>query len=163
MELRDDEVILRPPLAEDVDAIVVACSDDEIVRFIPMMPTPYERPHAESWIDQCDKAWRDGGACPFAIVDSVSAQLVGAIEFRPTDGSIGYWVAGDARGRGIATRALRLVCNWRSERPLQLVTHPSNLASQRVAQKAGFRRVGMTPHEPHFRDGTTEAVLFELA
>jgi len=163
MELRGDGILLRPPLADDVDAIVAACSDAEIVRFIPMMPAPYERSDAEWWIDQSERAWQNGDACTFAIVDPGLAQLVGAIEFRPADGSIGYWVAHSARGRGMATRALRLICEWRSERPLQLVTHPTNLASQRVAEKAGFRRVGMIPHEPQFRDGTTEAVRFELA
>jgi RimJ/RimL family protein N-acetyltransferase len=97
------------------------------------------------------------------IVDAGSDRLLGAIEFRPADGTIGYWVAAGARGRGVATRALRLVCDWRSERPLRLMTHPDNVASQRVAEKAGFRRVGRTEHRPAFRDGLTEAVLFELA
>jgi RimJ/RimL family protein N-acetyltransferase len=93
-----------------------------------MLPNPYTRADAESWID-----------------------------------TIGYWVAAAARGRGVATRALRLVCEWRQERPLRLVTHPRNVASQRVAEKAGFRCVGKCPHEPVFRDGTAEAVRFELS
>jgi RimJ/RimL family protein N-acetyltransferase len=42
------------------------------------------------------------------------------------------------------------------------MTHPANVASQRVAEKVGFRRVGVTPHEPRFRDGVAEAILFRL-
>src|SRR5215813_4826488 len=103
MELRGEGILLRPPVAEDVDAIVAACSDDEIVRFIPMVPTPYERSDAEWWVDQSEGAWQNGDAYPFAIVDPGPARLVGAIEFRPADGSIGYWVARSARGRGMAT------------------------------------------------------------
>lgn len=83
-------------------------------------------------------------------------------ELHAAAGSVGYWIAAGARNRGIATRAVRLVCEWWPERPLHLTTHPDNIASQRVAEQAGFRRVGTTPHEPRFRDGTTEAVLFEL-
>ena len=49
-----------------------------------------------------------------------------------------------------------------TERPLWLMTHPDNRGSQRVAEKAGFRRVGLERHDPPFRDGTTEAVKFEL-
>jgi RimJ/RimL family protein N-acetyltransferase len=162
VELRGGDLLLRPPDDGDVEAIVAACSDDEIVRFIPLMPTPYERSDAQWWIERCSEVWRDGEACPFAIVDAGSGAFLGAIEFRPADSSIGYWIAAGARGRGTATRALQLICRWRSERPLQLVTHPDNVASQRVAEKAGFLRIGMTPHEPHFRDGTAEAVLFEL-
>jgi RimJ/RimL family protein N-acetyltransferase len=162
VELRDDDLLLRPPVADDIDAIVAACSDDEIARFIPMIPAPYKRADAEWWIDRCAWAWGNGEACPFAIVEAGSDELVGAIEFRPADATVGYWVAARARGHGLATQALQLICAWRSERPLQLVTHPANLASQRVAVKAGFRRITLVPHEPAFRDGTREAVLFEL-
>jgi RimJ/RimL family protein N-acetyltransferase len=162
VQLRDDEILLRPPAPVDADALVAACSDDDIVRFIPLMPSPYERSDADRWIDRCAQARRAGEAFPFAIVDQTSDRLVGAIELRPADGSIGYWVAASARGRGTATRALRLICDWRPERPLRLVTHPANHASQRVAEKVGFARLGPVPHEPQFRDGTTDALLSQL-
>jgi RimJ/RimL family protein N-acetyltransferase len=162
MELRGEDLLLRPPRVDDAGAIVAACSDEEILRYIPLMPVPYVRADAEWWIDRAGQAWRDGSACPFAIVDAGSGALLGAIEIRPRRGDIGYWIAPEARGRGVATRALGLVCEWRAERPLWLVTHPDNIGSQRVAEKAGFRRVGLQPHEPIFRDGTTEAVRFEL-
>jgi len=162
VEIRGDHILLRPPALADLDAIVAACSDDEIARFIPLMPVPYRRSDAEWWVDRCVQAWRDGEAFPFAIVDPASDRLAGAIEFRPVDGSIGYWVAAAARGSGLATRALQLVCEWRPGRPLQLVTHTANTASQRVAEKNGFRRIGVVTHEPAFRDGTAEAVLFRL-
>ena len=64
MELRDDDILLRRPDAADVDAIVAACSDEEIVRYIPLMPVPYERADAEWWIDRAEQAWLDGRACP---------------------------------------------------------------------------------------------------
>jgi RimJ/RimL family protein N-acetyltransferase len=162
MELRGDDLLLRPPRAEDTDAIVAACSDEEIVRYIPLMPVPYARADAEWWIDRAEDVWRDGSACPFVIADAGSGALLGAIEIRPRRGDIGYWIAAEERGRGVATGALGLICEWHTERPLWLVTHPENLASQRVAEKAGFRRVGLQPHEPVFRDGTTHALRFEL-
>jgi len=162
MELRGEDILLRPPQPDDADAIVAACSDEQVVRYIPLMPVPYSRADAEWWIDRAEEVWRDGSACPFVIVDAGSGALLGVIEIRPRRRDIGYWIAPGARGRGVGTRALGLVCEWRAERPLWLVTHPQNLASQRVAEKAGFRRVGLQPHEPHFRDGTAEAVRFEL-
>jgi RimJ/RimL family protein N-acetyltransferase len=163
VELRGDDFLLRPPSIEDVDAIVAELRDEEIVRFIPLIPSPYERKDAEGWIDHAREAWADGSACPFVIVDRGSGQLLGAIEIRPLRGDIGYWIAARARGRGLATGALRLICEWRTERPLWLMTHPDNLASQRVAEKAGFQRTGMADHLPAFRDGLAEAVRFELS
>jgi RimJ/RimL family protein N-acetyltransferase len=64
------------------------------------------------------------------------------------------------------TAAVRAAVEWaRTEHGIHrlfLTTHPDNLASQRVAERAGFVRVGITDHQPAFRDGTTSAVLFEL-
>jgi RimJ/RimL family protein N-acetyltransferase len=81
-------------------------------------------------------------------------------------GTVGYWLAPEARGRGVMTEALRAVVSWAREehgiRRLVLTTHPDNVASQRVAERAGFVRVGLTEHAPPFRDGTAHAVLFEL-
>ena len=162
MELRGDDLLLRPPGARDIDAIVAACSDSEMARFLPMLPSPYARSDAEWWVARCDQAWKDGESCPFAIVDARSDELLGAIEVRLANNTIGYWVAPPARGRGVATRALELVCGWHAERPLLLLTHPGNIASQRVAEKAGFRRVGTREHRPPFRDGSSEAFLFQL-
>ncbi len=163
MELRGAGIVLRPlRRAGDIDPFVEACNDEEIARFIPTIPVPYARADAEAWIDRCDRVWDSGESHPFLIVDLETGELLGSVELHAAAGSVGYWIAAGARNRGIATRAVRLVLEWWPERPLHLTTHPDNIASQRVAEKAGFRRVGTTPDEPRFRDGTTEAVLFEL-
>jgi RimJ/RimL family protein N-acetyltransferase len=47
-------------------------------------------------------------------------------------------------------------------RRLELITHPDNVASQRVAEKAGFVREGARIHDPPFRDGRRESALFAL-
>jgi RimJ/RimL family protein N-acetyltransferase len=137
-----------------------ACDDEEIARFIPVMPSPYTRADADERVERCAEVWHTGESFPFAIVDAESGTLLGSIELR--SGAVGYWVAQGARGRGVATRALRLVCAWTGDRPLRLWTHPENVASQRVAENAGFRRVGTTIDHLQFRDGTRDAVLFEL-
>jgi RimJ/RimL family protein N-acetyltransferase len=161
MELRDGNLLLRPVERRDADALAAACDEDEIARFVPLMPSPYTRADADEWVERCANVWRTGESFPFAIVDAESKSLLGSIELGGS-GNIGYWVAHVARGRGVATRALRLVCAWAGDRPLRLWTHPENVASQRVAENAGFRRVGTTTDHPQFRDGTREAVLFEL-
>jgi RimJ/RimL family protein N-acetyltransferase len=159
MELRDGDLLLRPVERGDADALAAACDEEEIARFVPVMPSPYTRADADEWVERCAKVWRNGESFPFAIVHAESDVLLGSIEL--SSGNVGYWVAHAARGRGVASRALRLVCAWTRDRPLRLWTHPENVASQRVAEKAGFRRVGTTDHL-QFRDGTREAVLFEL-
>ena len=82
-------------------------------------------------------------------------------------GRIGYWVAAPARGRGVCTRALRLLSGWAlDELELQrvdLITNPDNLASQRVAEKVGFRREGVLRAHLRHPDGRIrDSVMFSL-
>ena len=163
MEIRDEELVLRPIASQDANAIAAGLNDAEAARFLPSIPSPYPRADAEAWVERCEQAWRNEESYPFAILDGDSGAFLGSIELHLAPATVGYWVAASARGRGVATRALRLACEWWNVRPLRLTAHPANLASQRVAEKAGFRRVGMTTDHPVFRDGTREAVLFELA
>ena len=55
-------------------------------------------------------------------------------------------MAREARGRGVATRAVRLVCGWAASElgltTLELVIHEDNAPSHAVARAAGFTRTG---------------------
>ena len=74
-------------------------------------------------------------------------------------GEIGYWVAADARGRGIATRATRLLADWARDElgltRIEILPHKDNAPSRRVAEKLGFRDtgalVGAPPRGPRGR------------
>ena len=101
-----------------------------------------------------------------AIADHETGGLVGAIELRlGEEGSIG-WVAPRVRGRGVATRALILLARWAvtegGVERLVLTTHPENIASQRVAEKAGFVREGVLRSHLRFREGRRDSILFSL-
>ena len=86
----------------------------------------------------------------FAVCDAGSGELIGGIGARLGEDDIvevGYWVRADRRGEGVASRALGRVTRWAVEERgagrVQLITHPENVASQRVAEKAGFKREGV--------------------
>lgn len=51
---------------------------------------------------------------------------------------VGYWVARDLWGKGVATCALKLLLDEVTTRPLHAQVAASNLASLRVLQKCGF-------------------------
>ena len=58
--------------------------------------------------------------------------------------AVGYWLAAHARGRGVATRAVRLAAAYVLDQlgiaRLELTCGPDNHASQRVAERCGFTR-----------------------
>jgi RimJ/RimL family protein N-acetyltransferase len=167
VELHDERLLLRPLRREDAEAVAAACADPDVQRYIPGMPDPYTLEHARTFIASAGRAIREGTRLPLAIVDAASGQLVGAIELRPGEvGSIGYWISPAARRRGYATSALRLFSRWALEQGgverLELTTHPGNVASQRVAENAGFVREGVLRAYTRFREGRRDSVMFSL-
>jgi RimJ/RimL family protein N-acetyltransferase len=126
----------------------VALADPEVSRWTTI-PFPYTEETAREWIAAAADVWQSGEGAPFAVAEASSGQLLGGIgvSVRNGTGTYGYWIRKDARGRGIATAALRLLCRWtvddlRLER-LQLMTIPGNTSSERVAEKVGFQREGL--------------------
>jgi RimJ/RimL family protein N-acetyltransferase len=168
-----DGVVTVRPWGEpgDADAIVAACNDRAIAEFLDMIPQPYTRSDAETYLEACRIGWRDGANANFAIV--VAGMAVGSIGVRwiePNQGvaEVGYWVARDARGKGVCTRALRLVSAWVLARPgmarLQLRADEKNVASKRVAENAGFTREGVlrSSHYNPRLDRRVDFVMYSL-
>ena len=112
---------------------------------------PYTEQDARGYIAGAAQAWRDGSGALFAVTDARTAALLGSIGVRFVAGDqtaeVGYWTRAEARGRGATTRALVLASRWALDLPeverLQLRAAPENVASQRVAEKAGFVREGV--------------------
>jgi RimJ/RimL family protein N-acetyltransferase len=150
--------------------VTAACQDAEIARWIPLIPIPYEEKHARAFLEDSLRRFDSGEGYGFAVLDAETGALAGsiAIKMQPfSSGHIGYWVAREARGRGVATTALKILSRWAVDglglKRLELVTDPENLASQRVAEKAGFRREGIMRSALEYQDGRrTDSVLFSL-
>ena len=167
MELSDGVVFLRPLELADAPAVAAACGDPEIARFIPGIPVPYGLDHAQAYLLEAGLAWAARTRCAFAIVEAEGVELCGTIDVGPAEiASIGYWIACESRGQGLATRALVLLSRWAlSEggvQRLEFTTHLENVASQRVAEKAGFVREGVLRSHIRFREGRRDSVLFSL-
>lgn len=83
------------------------------------------------------------------IVDAVSHEPLGNLaldlDLKQQAGEICYWLAPQGRGRGVATEAVTLLSHWafttlRLQR-IYLKTMVGNEASQRVAQRAGYKPI----------------------
>jgi RimJ/RimL family protein N-acetyltransferase len=100
---------------------------------------------------EAEGEWLAGSVARLTIRDAPSAALTGEIGMfqieRPTgQAMIGYDLLPAWRGRGYATRAVRLLAGWAFAHAgiarLIAGTAPENLASQRVLERAGFHREG---------------------
>lgn len=112
-----------------------------------------------------------GDGVHLMMLDRVAGRIVGSIGLFHTDwnvrsAEIGYGVRGDERGKGYATEALAAVARWMlSDGGIQrawLTANTDNLASIRVAQKAGFRREGTLRRANLEDDGLHDLAVFAL-
>jgi [ribosomal protein S5]-alanine N-acetyltransferase len=143
--LNGGAVLLRPWRVEDARWYVEA-RDEEVYRWTTEKRTLTVQ-ETEAAIRQVNAGEQ---VSSFAIVATESGQLVGNIALALdkqdlTTGEVMYWLAAAGRGRGLASQAVQLVCQWAFvelglER-ITLQTYAGNTRSQRVAESAGFQRM----------------------
>ena len=146
--LSDGVVNLRAWRPDDARAVFEACQDPDIARFIPI-PQPYTIEDGTWFVTHAAEDSIAGPSAHFAIVDPATDAVLGSISRHGPNGHramIGYWLAREARGRGLATRAVRLLLDWTFETTdvirMELYTDVANERSGRVAIRAGFEPEG---------------------
>lgn len=87
--------------------------DDDVLRFT-RVPEPAPPAFARTWLDRYEEGRRDGTREAFAVVDAEDATFLGLalaprIDREEQTAELGYVIVPAARGRGVATDALRLL------------------------------------------------------
>ena len=148
--LSDGEIRLRLIGDADVPAIVAACRDPEIPRWT-RVPDDYGVDDAREWLSRSAAETGSGDGISLLIVGRDDRLLgsIGIVDVSWDEArcDIGYWMAAEARRRGIMTRAVRLLCAWIfDELPIErvgILASVDNQASRAVAARAGFTYEGM--------------------
>ena len=165
--VRTERLVLRPHRPDDEDAVLRACQDPGLQRWLADLPVPYTRADARAFVSEVAPAERaEGRGMPTVI--EVDGELVGSSGVHLRGGrlgpEIGYWIAPWARGRGYAAEAAHALAAWalgRGAPRVHLFADVGNTASQTVAERAGFSREGVVRSCLRQRDGTwNDAVLF---
>jgi len=148
--LSDGRVVLRPMEPRDVAAIEAGIHDPDVVRWIG----PPEA-SAEEVLARNEDRWARGS--PTLSISERDGTCVGKIwmhipETDTSTGFVGYWLLPEARGRGLATSAVRLLSGWAVRelggRRVRLTAAADNARSHRVAERSGFRRVMPSERDP---------------
>jgi RimJ/RimL family protein N-acetyltransferase len=149
--LEDGRLVVRPYEPDDIPAVRHACDDPDVAHWIHLVPHPYTLADAEQFVVESRRRLAAGDRARLAIADAQTADLLGSISldlFADRQAAeIGYWVKREARRRGVAVAAARLLVRWAFEEVgverLEILTYPGNAASQAVAEKLRFRREGL--------------------
>ncbi|MGX6601967.1 GNAT family N-acetyltransferase [Micromonosporaceae bacterium Da 78-11] len=147
-ELTDGTVTLRPLGPGDIAALTELRSLPESIATSvpPVAPTPEVIRRRCAW---AAAHWLAGTRADLAVVDTATGTWAGEIglfyqEPVTRQAMLGYGILPAYRGRGFATRAVELLSLWAfAETDIARLiagTMPSNVGSQRVLEKAGFKR-----------------------
>lgn len=162
--LGDGVITLRGFAPPDVAPIVEICQDPEIPRWT-LVPRSYGEDDARDYFARVAEGLAAGTRASFAIVDANDGRLLGTAGLMTIDwtlgcAEIGYMLGAHARGRGAASRAVRLLAGWAFgtlglER-LELHIDRHNVRSRAVAARTGFACVAepvvQRPETAHFAD-----------
>ena len=133
-----------------LDQVADLVADPDVRRFT-RIPEPPPEGFAGSWVAAYEAGRRDGSREGFAAVDRhgrfVGLGLAPEIDREGAELELGYIVAREARGRGVATEILRLLTRWAFDemgtRRAYLIIDVGNPASARVAERCGYRLEGV--------------------
>ncbi|MEU6167165.1 GNAT family N-acetyltransferase [Streptomyces tanashiensis] len=146
-----DGLVLRPWHISDLP-LVREAAEDPYIPLVSTVPSPYTRDEGIACVARQEQRARSRTGYPFVMAEAVGDRGLGTIGLWPnaTDegrASVGYWVAGSARGRGVAAAALRAIASWALRdlgfQRVELYVEPWNAASRRTAVKAGFSYEGL--------------------
>lgn len=142
------DLTLRPVAADDAADMVAALSDPDTIRFTTV-PDPYRPSDAQDFLRAAAHAWTAGTGVVVAL--EREGHYLGNMDLRLHDwpariAEVGYAVAPWARGRGVASTALRALCEWAFDAlaldRIEWWAYVDNPASHRAAERAGFRIEG---------------------
>lgn len=139
---RSERLLLRPGWLEDATEVTARISDEAIVRNLARVPWPYREEHAVAWLSN----WDDHALPHFLLTlpGERDAPIVGScgLQESPDGGiEIGYWIARDWWGRGLATEAARAVLSIAGTMGYERIfgRHAiDNPASGKVLRRVGF-------------------------
>jgi RimJ/RimL family protein N-acetyltransferase len=134
-------VSLRPVEDRDLDELYRQVTDPESIRMAAF--TAADQTDREAFLNRVSRLRADTSVSHRVIeVDGAVAGTIGAFRI---DGEleVTYWVDRRHWGKGIASAALQILLAETAERPVYARAASDNVASLRVLEKAGFRRVGV--------------------
>ena len=172
--LSDGLVDVRPWASGDATALHDAARESiaTVGRWLPWLNANYALADSEAWVADSARHWRQGTEFRFGVFEpGPGGRCLGAAGLNHLNalhrlGNLGYWVRATCTGRGVASRAARLVARFGLTSAglgrVEILTACDNLASQRVAEKLGARFEGVLRDRLLHRGERIPARLYAL-
>ena len=163
---------VRPLVAEDTAAVAEVLDDKQTLRWLPVPEEEPDGVDAAAWCtDIAARRRASGTGDHYGMIRREDEALVGCLWTKHTDWvakitEVAYAVAPHARGFGLAAEAVDgLAIALLLEHGLQRVelrVAPGNVASRRVAEKAGFTYEGLLRNAGHVHSGRVDLEVWSF-
>jgi RimJ/RimL family protein N-acetyltransferase len=160
-ERQTARLLARPPTADDRALYHAHFTRPEIEGWLRPSPLPpFTAQVIDELVDGDQVHWQDHGFGPWVLIEKETGAFAGrgGLAWTSVEGiaevELPWSIEPHLHGRGLATEAATAAIEWARELGFDQVaalTLPHNIASQRVAQKAGFSQDGECLHAglPH--------------
>lgn len=148
IQIKDGLLLLRLPTLNDIHNLTkaVQASLTDLDPWMDWASPAYNETSAQSWIEHAQLAWAHSTAYHFSIIHSNSQEYIGNcgiddINEKTRCCNLWYWIRSSHKGQGFGSQVSRLVADFAIQNAglirVEILIAAENLASQRVAQKAG--------------------------
>lgn len=149
--IETERLLLRPLRPADAPRLVEALADWQVVKWLAVVPWPYAAEDADWFVaaNAPGGSLREAGERTWAIAPRDEPS--GLLGVMGLGGELGYWLASEAWGRGLATEAARavLLAHFADPEAGDVLSgwFDGNERSERVLRKLGFEEVGAGPRD----------------
>ncbi len=166
--LKDDIIKLRAPEPEDLE-LMFAMENDTSLWCAGNATLPYSRYTLRSYLEQSRQDLLAERQARFVIelADGTGAGMIDLADFDPINSraEVCIGILGKYRNKGIATRALQLLCNY-AEKKLhlhQLYAYIPvwNSTSRKLFAKAGFKESAILKEWQRSEEGYFDVILVQ--
>lgn len=173
VQLTEGSILVRTYREEDAGALYEAARESiaEVSAWLPWCHENYSIEESRDFIASRSHASDNDEWYSFGIFEKETGRLLGGVGLIFINrvhqmANLGYWVRTSAVGHGVATRATCLVARFAFEQlglhRIEIVAAVGNIASQRVAEKAGAVREGVLRKRLLINRDSQDAVMFSL-
>ena len=173
LNLTDRSILIRPYQADDAPLLYEAVRESiaEVSPWLSWCHENYSPEESREFISSRTRASQGDEWYSFAVIEAASGRFAGGVGINFINrvhqvANLGYWIRTSAAGQGFATRATRLAARFGFEQlglqRIEIVAAVENIASQRVAEKAGACREAVARKRLLIRGEPQDAVVYSL-
>jgi ribosomal-protein-serine acetyltransferase len=173
VELTDGGLLVRPYRADDIPALYEAARESipELSPWMPWCHANYSIEETTSFILSRPECWEKDAEYGFGVFNHADGRFLGGVGMNFINrihqmANLGYWVRTTETGRGVASRATRLVSRFGFEKlgfqRIEILAATGNVPSQRVAEKAGAVKEAVLRQRLRLHGTPVDAVVYSL-